>query len=235
MATLSKYWITEPHLDFEYKKYTLLAWWKKVEYAFLKQRLYPYFQTINEQVNALEQWDKSRIDLHSGFPKDLVGFDLMQQKIHYKNTLQDSKVMEELKAIIGYALPQFKFLLEEGKAVKSAIEQQLHIAPVGVSPLYQKEGYVLVGRPKRTLVFLYCLKKVKALRQAEYQTLVFQRLPGFKSSFATTPERLKRELILRYPSKPNPAVFYVDCDARIPIQQTVLPLTRKNLYTRIVA
>ncbi len=41
MATLNKNWITEKAIDFEYKKYILLAYLKQVSQNFEENKLYP--------------------------------------------------------------------------------------------------------------------------------------------------------------------------------------------------
>ena len=41
MPKLSKDWITEKHIDFEYKKYVLLAYLQEVEKHFEMTSLYP--------------------------------------------------------------------------------------------------------------------------------------------------------------------------------------------------
>ena len=48
MKALNKDWITENSLDFEYKKYVLLAYLQSVEKEFEVQRLYPALSDLVE-------------------------------------------------------------------------------------------------------------------------------------------------------------------------------------------
>ena len=48
MATLSKNWITEKLIDFEYKKYLLLAYLQQVSGQFDETRLYPSLSELIE-------------------------------------------------------------------------------------------------------------------------------------------------------------------------------------------
>ena len=52
MATLSENWITENHIDFEYKKYVLLGYLQKVKEHFNEQKLYPnFYNELSTQQN----------------------------------------------------------------------------------------------------------------------------------------------------------------------------------------
>ena len=41
MSSLSTNWITEKHIDFEYKKYVLLGYLQHVNESFTENKLYP--------------------------------------------------------------------------------------------------------------------------------------------------------------------------------------------------
>ena len=46
MKKLSPDWITEKHIDFEYKKYVLLAYLQEVNMNFEKTHLYPFLADL---------------------------------------------------------------------------------------------------------------------------------------------------------------------------------------------
>jgi hypothetical protein len=46
MADLNKNWLTEKYIDFEYKKYVLLAWLQEVNNNFQDQKLYPFLAQL---------------------------------------------------------------------------------------------------------------------------------------------------------------------------------------------
>ena len=54
METLSKNWITENHIDFEYKKYVLLAYLQNVSDNFSDHRLYPFLSDLVEHYRSLK-------------------------------------------------------------------------------------------------------------------------------------------------------------------------------------
>ena len=61
MNKLSPNWITEKHIDFEYKKYLLLAYLTEVNNHFEKNILYPCFSDVIEHyknVTSLKQHKK---------------------------------------------------------------------------------------------------------------------------------------------------------------------------------
>ena len=50
---LSETWITDHTIDFEYKKYLLLAYFKEVEDYFSQTKLYPYYSGLKNHYKTL--------------------------------------------------------------------------------------------------------------------------------------------------------------------------------------
>ena len=71
--------------------------------------------------------------------------------------IEDDGIMSELESIIDFALPQIKGSLQEGSVIYEYVESKCEISPVGVTPLYAKEGYLFVTQPpeKETNIYRY--------------------------------------------------------------------------------
>jgi hypothetical protein len=66
-------------------------------------------------------------------------------QVNYEEVKQpENEVISEMQSIMEYALPKFKYSIEEGKELLSKVEKGISIAPIGVLPLYKNEGYLFL-------------------------------------------------------------------------------------------
>ena len=115
MATLSTDWVTEKHIDFEYKKYLLLGYLKEVSEQFESARLYPSLaDLIRHYRNVLSIRDGKQF-LSMQFPEQLKTADVAKLRMVYEKLVTDDEVMEEIGNIIHYSIPQFEKHIREGK------------------------------------------------------------------------------------------------------------------------
>jgi hypothetical protein len=68
MNSLSKNWITENHIDFEYKKYMLLAYLQHVSEDFTETKLYPSLSDLVAHYRNLLSLKESKQNLYDSFP-----------------------------------------------------------------------------------------------------------------------------------------------------------------------
>ena len=157
MVTLGDNWLTEKHIDFEYKKYLLLAFLQQVEKDFEIQKLYPSLREIIKHYRQVKALKEKKEELYNAFPAKATDVDADNMQLIYEKIFQDNKLMKELENIINFSIPHFETYLLEGKKIYDAIESQLHIFPVGVVPLHSKEGYLFIrdGKNGNTQVYEY--------------------------------------------------------------------------------
>ena len=116
MATLSENWITENHIDFEYKKYVLLGYLQKVKEHFNEQKLYPDFAELIAHYKNLLALKNNTTALENNFKKTVKGVDFNDFKLVYENTINDELLME-LKQIIAFSEPLLATELNKGKTI----------------------------------------------------------------------------------------------------------------------
>ena len=87
MQFLNKNWITENQIDFEYKKYVLLAYLQHVSENFTEYRLYPYLSDLIEHYRNLKSLKDNKNHLYNLFPERMKGADLEQFKLIYEKRL----------------------------------------------------------------------------------------------------------------------------------------------------
>ena len=84
MKTLDKNWITENRIDFEYKKYILLAYLQEVNSQFEKQKLYPALSDLIFHYQNLIKIRDNKNNLFESFPERMVQTNMEQFKIIYE-------------------------------------------------------------------------------------------------------------------------------------------------------
>ena len=89
MDNLTKNWFVEGWIDFEYKKYLLLAYLKKIKNSFDKVELYPHLSNIIEHYDDLIRYNEQQANLKSSFQKELNKVDINRLKLHFNSAHQD--------------------------------------------------------------------------------------------------------------------------------------------------
>lgn len=234
MRKLSDNWITERHIDFEYKKYILLAYFQDVNHHFNGCKLYPVLSDLLVHYQTTLALKENKALLANNFPKRLTGIDMEQLKLQYEQMLSDDDLMHEIECIIDYSLPQFKYYMEEGKKIYDTIEEHMTLIPIGVVPLHIEEGYLLLkdSIEHKIKVFQYFIKLFNHSKE-EYRAIYTDFIGDYKLTYTNTFEQIKLHLIQNYRSWPNPATYAVDTDLSIPFQETYLPIAKRMLVRYI--
>lgn len=234
MNSLQDNWLTEGLIDFEYKKYQLLAYLKKVKESFKRVELYPHLSDLVFHYRNLIALRESKMIMGESFPKEISSESIQKLEINYRKMVEDDNVMREIESIMAYALPQFKASLDEGSFIYEFVESKCEISPIGLTMLYAKEGYLFVVQPPERETNIY-----------RYQITFFEQsnesMRGIQTSFvetrvrdiATTYENMKVTLAKQYTSMPNPAAYLVISKLRFPYAQTLMPVAKRLLVKEI--
>ncbi|MHA7101623.1 hypothetical protein [Roseivirga pacifica] len=234
MKNLKKDWVTEGLLDFEYKKYVLLAYLKHVERHFDETRLYPFMSDLLERLTDLKTLKHERKTLREEFPKKISRIDLNKIELIYDELYQYDNLPPEIEEVIEYAIPTMERTIGKGREVHDEVSSELVIDPVGIIPLYKDEGYVLMenGSLSLTEVFQYQVRKF-IMHNEQYRGIYFQWIDRIKRGLGETVEHIKMQLIRTYKVLPNPATFVVYSKQPYPMEETMLPMTKKLVMQTI--
>ena len=234
MDQLNENWLTEGLVDFEYKKYVLLAYLQKAKSSFKRIELYPFLSDLVFHHRNLLVVKENKSMFYDRFPKRLSLENLQNLEINYKKIIEDDAVMQEIESIMEYALPQFKSSLEEGSFLYEHVESHCEISPVGLTSLYAQEGYLFVTQPPEHETNIY-----------RYQVTIFNNsndtLRGIHThhistterSISNTYEQIKLKLIRQYTDLPNPATYLVISKLKFPVAQTLMPVAKRLLIKTI--
>ena len=234
MDKLKDNWLTDGLIDFEYKKYQLLAYFKHVKESFNRIELYPFLSDLVFHYRNLLLLKENKSLISESFPKELSPESLRNMEINYRKMIADDAVMQEIESIIGYALPQFKESLDEGSFVYEFVESKCEITPVGLTSLYGNEGYLFVTQPpeKETNIYRYQVTIFQHSIES-YRGINMEFIHTAERTLSNTYENLKLNLIRQYTQLPNPSVYLVLSKVKVPYAQTLMPVAKRLLVKQI--
>ena len=81
MKSLSQTWFADGYIDFELKKYTLLAYLQEINKCFNENKLYPQLADLIFHYNNLVAFRENKKYLQEQFPKRLTGVQIQQLQV----------------------------------------------------------------------------------------------------------------------------------------------------------
>lgn len=234
MKQLSETWFAEGYIDFELKKYTLLAYLKEVDTCFKENKLYPLLADIIFHYNNIVALRENKKHLQEQFPKQLSGIQLQKLQLLYEKIIEDDEIMQELESIIQYSSQQMKSTIQNGAEIYEFVENKLNITPVGIVPLDIDEGYFFLsnGTSKRTRVYQYRLSFFES-KDEKFRSIKTSYIDTRNCSISSTFENLKLDLIKNNQQMHNPAVYSIETEFHFPVEETLLPVAKRSLVKYI--
>ncbi|MEP6684200.1 MAG: hypothetical protein ABJA35_13110 [Parafilimonas sp.] len=233
MKSLSETWFADGYIDFELKKYTLLAYLQEVKKYFDEHKLYPQLADVIFHYNNLVSFRENKKFLQEQFPKKLTGIQMQKLQILYEQMMDDNDVMEQLEEIINYASREMKSTISNGTELYETIEDKLKISPVGIIPLEQSEGYFFLSSTlSLTRVYQYRLS-IYEKHDEKFRSMRTEFIDSCYRSIANTFEHIKTELVRNRSQMPNPAVYAIETNISLPVEETLLPVAKRSLVRYI--
>lgn len=234
MMTLSETWFVEGNIDFESKKYTLLAYLQRINAYFNENKLYPHLSDIIFHYNNIIAFKDNKRFLQQQFPKRLTGLQIQKLEILYEEMIADSELMQELEAITRYAVPKIKNTIDWGTEIYSTVEDKLSIYPIGIQPLENTEGYFFLSQEgyRYTKVYYYYLSFFEK-QNDKYRALKAQFVDEWERNFVNTFENIKISLLKKRTNVPTPAVYAIEVKSAFPMEETTLPIAKRSFVRYI--
>ncbi|HEY4653537.1 MAG TPA: hypothetical protein VIH22_03430 [Cyclobacteriaceae bacterium] len=228
MDQLSRDWLTQGLIDFEYKKYILLAYLKTVSDSFGKSELYPFLADLVFHYRNLAAIRDNKSILRESFPREISQEEFRKLELSYKKMIEDDEIMAELEEIIEFAIPQIKSSLQEGSVIYEYVESQCEISPVGVTPLYAREGYLFIAQTpeKQTNVYRYQVSIFEGSHE-QLRSLNTEFIESVRKKPLYTYERIKLDLVSRFKDLPNPATYLIISKMKFPFSETLMPVAKR--------
>ena len=230
MKQLSETWFAEGYIDFELKKYTLLAYLQQINKHFGQNKLYPQLSDLIFHYNNIVAFRENKKYLQEHFPKKLTGLQIEKLQVLYEQMIEDTELMQELEDIIQYAADSMKTTISSGAEIYEFVEENLTITPIGLLPLDVQEGYFFLsaGNSKTTRVYQYRLSIFEKHNEA-FRSIKTTCVDVQHRSMANTYENIKYDLIRNRAHLPNPAVYSIETELHYPVEETLLPIAKRSL------
>lgn len=234
MKTLSHTWFSEGYIDFELKKYTLLAYLQEVNQYFDQNKLYPQLADLVFHYNNIRAFKENKQYLQQLFPKQINQINIERLQLVYEEMMQDDALMQEMESIVHFALEEIKQSINGGAELYEIVEESLQINPVGLIPIDTSEGYLLLsnGDTKDINVYGYRVSLFEK-KEEPYRSLKTVYISKFHKKIHITYEQIKHDLIKEFKELPNPAVFYIETSLTYPLAETLLPVAKRSLIRYI--
>jgi hypothetical protein len=232
--SLSINWLTEKWIDFEYKKFQLLAYLQEVRSQYSLSRIYPALADVISHYKNLLSYRENSLSIQKGCSKQkLTGIDWQHLQLQYAKPDAQHEILEEIQQIVDYAVPLFYEQIKEGQSIYDVVESNLRFSAVGITPLKTDEGYLLLSKEMGSVVYVYRYQlSFYTTAVDNFRSLVTTPLGSWSVSNVCSFEKLKIDLISEHKELPNPAVFSVVCTLDIPLQETLLPVAKRFLVRK---
>jgi hypothetical protein len=236
MKSLSETWFAEGRIDFELKKYTLLAYLQEINKNFNENKLYPQLADIIFHYNNIVAFRENKKYLQEHFPKKLTGIQMEKLQLLYQQLIEDDELMQELEEIIHYSAGKMKSIIYNGTEIYEFVEDKISIAPVGLIPLDIQEGYFFLSTndTSKTRVYHYRLS-IFEKHDEKYRSIKTAFIDNWQRGITSTYEHIKSELIRYKQDLPNPAVYAIETALAFPVDETLLPVAKRSLVKFISA
>ncbi len=230
MKNLSETWFIEGNIDFEAKKYTLLAYLQQVNGYFDAKKLYPQMADVVFHYNNIMSFKQNKNFLQKQFPKRLTGLQIQKLELLYEEIIADSEIMAELEDITNYALSKIKKTVDLGAELYDYVEEKFRIEPVGILPLQNTEGYFLLSSSGYhfTRVYYFYISFFEK-QNDKYRAVKSQYVAEWERNIVNTYENIKLTLIKERKNLPTPAVYAIETPLVYPIEETLLPIAKRCL------
>lgn len=234
MKKLSETWFAEGFIDFELKKYTLLAYLQQVLACFNENKLYPQLSDLIFHYNNLVAFRENKRFLQDQFPKKITGIQLEKLQLLYEQMIEDSEIMQELEDIIHFSAGQMKTTISSGAELYEFVEDKIVINPIGLVPLDIQEGYFFLSSGNTTLTSVYHYRlSIFEKHDEKYRSMRTVFVQQERRSLASTYEAIKQHLIRYHSPLSNPAVYSIETAYAFPLEETLLPVAKRTLVKYI--
>ncbi len=229
MKSLSDTWFAEGYIDFELKKYTLLAYLQEVGKCFNQNKLYPQLADVIFHYNNIVSFRENKKFLQEQFPKQLSELNIQRLQLVYERMIEDDEMMKELEEIIHYSAGKIKSTIQSGAEIYEFVEAKMIIHPVGIVPLDTNEGYLLIrdGRFNITAAYQYRLT-IFEKHDEKFRGIRTDYIHQWHRTISNSPENIKAELIRNRKELPNPAVYNIETELAYPLDETILPIAKRS-------
>lgn len=206
-------WLTNDPIDFEYKKYMLLAYEQRHTKICDEKKIYPSFTDIVEKVKIVNQFLQNVKALEDS-KLEVKDVDWMSKRITYTSQIADSS-LDEIKQIAQYSKEVLVELYRKYRNLLDDVDNSISISGCRVEIFNVYDGYIIMrGFGKERIL--------------EYE--VYRKIhPEPHYVLKTCKANLKEYYSKRYTKN----VFDVIFKEEYPLKQSIFPVYRRKFLEQL--
>jgi len=229
MIKLDSDWMTSGVLDIEYKQYELLAYLQKVEGKFDNLELYPYFSDIMYHYRDLLTYKDNKQKYRENFPKNLIELSLEDTNLTYEDLVADGEYTQQLDILVDFSLVEFRKKISLGKFIFDEVKKCIDILEIGVIHFNNDCGFFII-HDDTIDVYEYEMSEILNIKSSK--ALRTKLVRSYPKGYYLSYESIRLDLI-EGSTVINPSIFLVDSPIKYPIEETLLPITKRLLVKKL--
>lgn len=207
-------WLTSEPIDFEYKKYLLLAYNQKMLAEYSKRKLYPHLTDIVDRLTYVNDFLKA-LTIFEESAKEVDKIDWIAKEIRYKSKINDD-TFDDVKYVAWYSQNILSDLYIQFKNLYDDIDGSIVICG-NQFPIFDKySGYIRVIMGKKEKILSYEI----------YKTIHPEPTYHLKTSKANLKEY--------YSDRYTKNIYEVIFNEKFPIKESAIPVMRRKFLLHVV-
>lgn len=222
--------------DIELSQYTILNNLQKYRQDFNQNRLYPSLTELTELNLSLKDLDRNEsnlAELHNrDFYKSCIEPNITMVKTLELTPAYTDKVFE----LIEWAKPLVKDTIDEGKILYDFVKKNILIEQLGENSCAKKNGYILIPDNKEAILQILKYEIANNTNTIPRRQLNTQYVHSIRKSLLDdSPETTLMNLFSQYNDMPKSANYICNTDLDFPFEETILPVAKRKLISRMAA
>lgn len=212
---LSDSWLTTDPIDFEYKKYLVLAYNQIMNENLNKKKIYPSLTNVVDQLMYVNGFLKNMIAFENS-AIEVDRLDWLNKEIVYKSKIDDNS-FTEIKQVALYSKAVLSDLYIRLKNLYDDVDGSIVICGNQFSIFDKYNGY---------LIMKYRNRKDKIMEYEIYKTLIPE------PTFHLKTFKVKQKDY--YENRYNRNIFDIIINEEYPIKETTIPVIRRKFLMHIM-
>jgi hypothetical protein len=213
---LSDQWLTSDPIDFEYKKYLLLAYEQKMMKEYQKKKVYPSLTDIVDKLKYVNDFLKSA-NIFEKSSMSIKKIDWLKKELQYESNIQDD-MFDDLKLTTILARNILSDLYLQFKNLYDEVDDSIMITGSKFTIFDKYDGYLLVKYDKG--------KKEKIMKYDIYKVLHPE--PEFRLKTA------KASMKEYYTERFMKNIFEVTLNDEFPTKASSIPVFRRKFLLHVM-
>ena len=228
-------WIFQEPIDFEHKKYILLAYLKKMDDFLSQNKIYPAFIEVSLQLASLQTLIKENIILSTN--KKFISFDdevLLKELIAQPAPKLNEQDKDEVDKIIKFSAKKFYEYFSLFKAYWQMVYESISFSIKRNKKLFDNKcGFVIYGEKTENQIHVweYTLSDIEPI--GDEQNIKVDLIYNGNKKDLTLNQIIENFSTISDSHRKKAPVYEFKTDKEYPINETLLPLFKRKLVGHI--